>query len=824
MPSVGTISGKLVLNIAQWQKGVNESLATTKVFQRDVNAIYKATATDVDRFRGSMQKLNAAFVQGKVGPREAAASMKLLKDQLRATLPGFKTPAINIFRADILRLKAGMQAGVITMTQYRASLRNLKTAYVTANPAIIRTTLAMRAQAAAGKAMVATGAAVRSSLLMYVGPLAAIFATFKTFKVQEDIERGMRGSLAIMKDVTGQMRDEMRATAIDVARNTIASTEEAAKAYFFLASAGLDAAQSIRALPAVAEFAQAGMFDLSRATDLLTDAQMALGLSSKNAQKNLEGMVRVSDVLVRANTIANATVSQFSEALTNKAAAAARRYGQSLEDVVSILAIYASQGVKGIDAGSRFDIVMKNLTIKALENADAFRRLNVDVYDPLTGQVRFLGDIMADLEKTMEGLTTREQVLTLMTLGFTKKTISATAALIGFSEEAKKARIELMNAAGATGDVAAAQLTEFQKGWNALAASINDSSSNLQKFNDVLGKVMGLLATPPPDIKVGFGFAGDELEAFKRLAKERKESAEFLAISLKKREFEGASRPEDKRIAQRFDELKEIAKLERERQRDAGAVGKPEALVDDKALKVNALEIAKIAGEIEKAEEAAVAFRKKLDLARETQNMTAFEKETKKVLDALVVGTAEYDRVLKAARAEAVRLNEVRRDQQRIDKILRDEQAASVAQDKVAKELDKAKDAAKQFGEQLQNQFATSEEKFAKLIKDLLQWRDIMGKLPGFDDALFDKAIKGAERTSLKGITTRDPSDFLVDTLAKGSAEAFREEVGGRAKDLELELAREQLKVQREAIVKAHQDAKGIERAVKEMEVVEGPP
>ena len=58
-----------------------------------------------------------------------------------------------------------------------------------------------------------------------------------------------------------------------------ASAKEAADAFFFLASAGLDGKQSIAALPIVAQFAQAGAFGLARATDLLTDAQTALGLS-----------------------------------------------------------------------------------------------------------------------------------------------------------------------------------------------------------------------------------------------------------------------------------------------------------------------------------------------------------------------------------------------------------------------------------------------------------------------------------------------------------------------------------------------------------------
>jgi TP901 family phage tail tape measure protein len=123
-----------------------------------------------------------------------------------------------------------------------------------------------------------------------------------------------------MGDLTKTMEKDMSDAAREVAKVTTFSAEQAAESFFFLASAGLDAEASIAALPRVAQFAQAGMFDMSRATDLLTDAQSALGLTIRDdAVKNMENMIKVSDVLVRANTLSNATVEQFSTSLTTKA-------------------------------------------------------------------------------------------------------------------------------------------------------------------------------------------------------------------------------------------------------------------------------------------------------------------------------------------------------------------------------------------------------------------------------------------------------------------------------------------------------------------------
>src|SRR6056297_1802745 len=138
------------------------------------------------------------------------------------------------------------------------------------------------------------------------------------FSIREfaKFDEAMVRSTAIMGDLSETMRKDLSDAAREVAKTTTFSADQAAESLFFLASAGLDAEQSIGALPKVAAFAQAGAFDMARATDLLTDAQSALGLSSDDTAANLENLQRVSDVFVKANTLANATVEEFSEAMT----------------------------------------------------------------------------------------------------------------------------------------------------------------------------------------------------------------------------------------------------------------------------------------------------------------------------------------------------------------------------------------------------------------------------------------------------------------------------------------------------------------------------
>lgn len=278
----------------------------------------------------------------------------------------------------------------------------------------------------------------------------------------EQFNRKMRNSLAIMGDVSLALRQDMKEAALEAARTTQFSGAQAAESFFFLASAGLDASQSIVAMPQVAKFAQAGMFDLSRATDLATDAQSALGLTVADAQQNLINMTRVTDVLVKGNTLANASVEQLSQSLTTKAGAAAKIAGIELEEVVSVLLALADQGVKSHDAGTAVNIVLRDLKTKAVENEAAFKKFNVSVFDS-TGAMNNMADIIGDIEKALEGMEAKQQNVTLSTLGFIDKSKIFLQSLIGTSEKMRGFQKALEDVGGTTADVASKQLTPFQK-------------------------------------------------------------------------------------------------------------------------------------------------------------------------------------------------------------------------------------------------------------------------------------------------------------------------------------------------------------------------
>lgn len=298
----------------------------------------------------------------------------------------------------------------------------------------------------------------RSLSLRLTAPLVAFAgASAKAFS---DFDSAMTKSLAIMGDVSDQLRNEMSMAARQMAKETTFSATQAAESYFFLASAGMDAEQSIAALPAVARFAQAGMFDMARATDLATDAQSALGLAAQDPIENLQNLVRITDVLVGANTLANASVEQFGEALTNKAGAAMRQLNIEVESGVAVLAAWADQGVKGVQAGERFNIVSRDLQTAFRNNREEFERYNIAVFDA-DENFRNMADIIRDLEDALGDMSVQQQGTTLSLLGFQDRSVAAIRSLLGFSEQIRDYEAALRDAGGITEEVANKQLQTF---------------------------------------------------------------------------------------------------------------------------------------------------------------------------------------------------------------------------------------------------------------------------------------------------------------------------------------------------------------------------
>ncbi len=352
---------------------------------------------------------------------------------------------------------------------YSSGLKKASAETVAATTQINRSFAVMAARVSGSLKSVGASATTmgRTLALRLTAPLAIVgglgvraFAKF---------DNAMIESTSIMK-VTAEQAQRMRQAALDLSREAVQGPEQLAESYFFLASAGKDAEQSMALLPQVAKFATAGAFDMALATDLLTDAQSALGLSSKNVAEDTENLVRLSDILVRSNTLANASVQQFSEALTADAATASKSLGAELETTVALLLLYGDKGKKAAEAGNLFGRATRLLTSSFRENASEFETRNIRVIDQATGEYRNFIDILDDMNKAFAGLKKPQRDAALDALGFAALAQKAILPLLDSTEQLKMYERELRNAGGTTDDVANKQLKSFSNqmkiAWN----------------------------------------------------------------------------------------------------------------------------------------------------------------------------------------------------------------------------------------------------------------------------------------------------------------------------------------------------------------------
>lgn len=291
-------------------------------------------------------------------------------------------------------------------------------------------------------------------------------------KAFSDFDQALNESLAIIDDVTTAQRKQLSDLAKQMSGESTFAAKELAEGYFFLASAGLDVEQSIAALPVVTTFAQAGMFDLATATDLLTDAHSALGPQIEETGDLLTDLTKLSDILVKANTLANASVSQFAEALTTEAGTAMRQFRIDVEDGVAVLAAFADQGIKGNIAGSLFARATRLLAKAASENAEAFKNAGIAVFDA-NEEFRSFADIAQDMEERFEGMSIKARTAELKLLGFAARTQQAILPLIGMSDKLRQLRGDLEKAGGVTQSVADKQLQSFANQMKLVRNEIN---------------------------------------------------------------------------------------------------------------------------------------------------------------------------------------------------------------------------------------------------------------------------------------------------------------------------------------------------------------
>lgn len=320
------------------------------------------------------------------------------------------------------------------------------------------------------------------SYTMYV---SAPIAAFGALSVREfgKFENAMTGAFAIMGDIDDTMKGRLSKTVRDMSasRKTSFGPDELAGGLKNLAAAGLSAEQSMASLTVVERFATAGAFGLDRASQLLLDSQSALGMVEKDAIKNKENLLKVSDALIKAGDQSTASPEQFAEALAN-GAADAKNFGMELHTTMAVLDAYASKGNKGAAAGSDLARATRLISKAVREHGEVFEKLGIDPVNKATGEYKNFIEIVADMEQAFKGLTGPERAAMLELMGFEALAQSAILPLIGMSDQMKIWEKEQRSATDYTKNTAEKQMKSFTNEMLALWGQLKEVGIGIGEY------------------------------------------------------------------------------------------------------------------------------------------------------------------------------------------------------------------------------------------------------------------------------------------------------------------------------------------------------
>lgn len=291
-------------------------------------------------------------------------------------------------------------------------------------------------------------------------------------------------SMAQVAATMGKTVDEiqdLREFAQKMGAETVFSASQAAEALNYMALAGYDASKSMEMLPAVLDLAASGGIDLARASDMVTDAQSALGLSTE------ETFVMI-DQLAKTASTTNTSVEQLGDAILTVGANAKTVKGGT-QEITQVLGLLADASIKGSEGGTHLRNILLQMTPKTDAAAAAWERLGVNAYDA-EGNMRSLSSIFQELSAAMQGMSDQERTDTISAM-FNITDLAAVNTLLDTSVDRWNAVDEaIANASGSAKAMANTQLdnlqgdiTLFKSAWEGLQIAISDKvTPALRKF------------------------------------------------------------------------------------------------------------------------------------------------------------------------------------------------------------------------------------------------------------------------------------------------------------------------------------------------------
>ena len=422
-------------------KGVNGQIKSTQSQLKDVNKLLKLDPGNTELLAQKHKLLAEAVSETK----EKLATLKTAAEQANTALANGE---ISQEQYDALQRE---------IVETEQDLKNLETQ---AN----QSATAVQKIATAGEKLKTVGDNI-SSAGQKLLPVTAGVTTLGTASVTtaanfESSMSQVQATMGITKDamstVNGQSvntMDTLSKLAKKMGAETAFSASECAEALNYLALAGYDTQQMCDTLPTVLNLAAAGDIALADASDMVTDAMSALGMGVDEAETMVDQMAKTASTT-------NTSVAQLGEGILTIGATAKSIKGGTAE-LNTALGILANNGIKGAEGGTHLRNIILSLQNPTDKAAAQMEALGLSVYDS-EGNMRSMNDILGDLNKSMDGMTSAEKSNIISTI-FNKTDLSSVNALLANTGETwDSLQKSITDSGGAAQQMADTQLDNLQ--------------------------------------------------------------------------------------------------------------------------------------------------------------------------------------------------------------------------------------------------------------------------------------------------------------------------------------------------------------------------
>lgn len=329
--------------------------------------------------------------------------------------------------------------------------------------------------------------------------LAASASVFKSLSLGKDFGWQME-QVGVAAEAGSQEVAKLSQQILDMgSQNMVQGPMQIAQALKVLTQAGLSTSDAMKAMPSTLNLALvAGDLSDEDSAKFLAGLRSAFHLDNQDGTLNAKALQESADQAAMAANVSQTSVGKMTEAL-KQASSEASRFGLSVTDTSTALAILAKYNIEGSAAGTSLRNFLSDLSGRTTKSANALKQLGLSIYDA-EGMVKPFSQVVGELQTKLRGLTDEQQQKWLKSIFNERGLKTANILLSQSGDEFTKLHNQIARAgenmgytttqAARLGETAQGSFLKMKNSWENAFTSIGLSTQN--DFKGLMGSLSDL--------------------------------------------------------------------------------------------------------------------------------------------------------------------------------------------------------------------------------------------------------------------------------------------------------------------------------------------